>query len=304
MRCLLAIGLMALALNAQSPLTTLFAPGAGGAAGGAVYFDLTCTHAAGITLTEFGISLQGTGGIAGSMDVYVAPIGVGHTDPGWSLASGGSYTSAVPTTPTPVTLTPPIVMADGCAFRVAIVSTLAQSYTTGTALPLVYSTAELELQAGQASNVPFTGTLFNPRIANLEIHYTLGGSMCPEFSTVETQGDGCVSEFASIYEQLTPTGMDLAGQTVTGTRVGGSAYSVTTAPGAIAASGALSAPTALALPDDGQLTAGTLGLTVGSNCWVALGSGNSNAFLARAGDHVGQPVGRHLRVDRPRPNRR
>ncbi len=92
-----------------------------------------------------------------------------------------------------------------------------------------------------------------------------------------TYGTGCVRVFSSFYEQLTQAGMDLSGREIYGTVAAGG-HTVNTRAATIAAIGSLGAATQLALGDDASVAAGTLGLWVGSNGWVARGPGNATTF--------------------------
>lgn len=295
---LLSILALTAGLVAQSPLTTTFANNNGGSNGGAVYFDLTCTDPVGIQITDIDLNFQQAAGLAGNIDIYLAAPGTsGATAAGWALHS----TSAVPATagvglPTAVNLSTPIDMASGCSFRVAIVcdAALAHAYTTATGIPVQYTTAELTLDGGQASNAPFNGALFDPRLVNTNIYYTAGvAGSCPAFASVESQGPGCLQGFGSIYELLDPTANDMVGQVISGTNAG-TDYVIQVAPGVTEPVGNLAAPMSLngILPDDGTATdPNGSGLEIGSNCWVAtdasLGGGftpDVAAFLATTGN--------------------
>lgn len=98
-------------------------------------------------------------------------------------------------------------------------------------------------------------------------------------ATVVSQGPGCLAQFASFYELFaTAAAFDLASNSLTLTSTG-SGYVVLLGGGVYNPVGSLSAPTVLALTDDSQVAAGTLGLVVGSNGWVAQGPGNSSSFV-------------------------
>ena len=282
MRLLSALLLTTAAITAQSPLSTTFANNNGGADGGAVYFELECLDPAGLTVTDFDLNFGGAGGLAGSIDVYIKSGGSSpHTSPDWLMVSSGAVAStAAAGTPTAVPLATGISLGTGCRIGVAIVANgIAHAYTTaGTGFPTTYTSAELELSGGEASNVPFTGTLFSPRLVNTSVYYTSGGS-CPDFASVTTQGEGCVRAFTSFYEEMTPADFDLSGWRLLGTPSSNGGYQVNVAPGSVLPLGSVGTPMELTtMPDDGQLAPGTLGLSVGSNCWVAFGAGNSNTF--------------------------
>jgi hypothetical protein len=108
-------------------------------------------------------------------------------------------------------------------------------------------------------------------------------------ATVVAQGTGCVGRFTSFYELLTNTGFDLSGQRLTLNNTA-SGYTGTLAPGAVNAIGSLGAATQLALTDDSQVVAGTLGVTVGSNCWIARAPGNVSAYSLTVAQMLGNPA--------------
>lgn len=257
-------------------LSTTFANNNGGFVGGAVYFDLACTWPTGVTIHALDLNLGHTAGLAGSIDVY-ARIG----DFGWAgpLATGTVASTAAPGLPTRVTFAAGLGIGAGCDYQVAIVANgFNHNYTTGTSpVALIYSNAALTLTAGQASNVPFTAPFFSPRVANVRLFYSNGGT-CP--AGVTKTGEGCVVEATSIYELMTPTTFDLA--------TSGMLFAVDTISDRIAV---LHDPAAtlqpfsttldLNLGDDDEIevsafTGMVLPLVVGSNGWVATGTGNSN----------------------------
>jgi len=104
-------------------------------------------------------------------------------------------------------------------------------------------------------------------------------------------GKGCISEYASFYEQLDTAAFDLTNTDLTAVDTG-AGYAVLVTPGfGPLPIGSLdpAGGTLLNLPDDGQLAAGTLGLTVGSNGWLALGGGNSNSGSPSVAALLGNP---------------
>ena len=291
MRILSVLMVTAAAVTAQSPLTTTFANNNGGAVGGAMYYDLAA-GGGDVVVTDIDFHFGDAAGTAGTLDFYTTAgtsVGVETTAASWTLFESVPVTAAGVGTPTNGAFTTPLVITAGSSIGVAIVANgLAHAYTTGTTpFPLVYEACPLTLTANAASNVPFTGGLFVPRVPNTNINFMAGGSC----ATVESQGDGCTTAFASFYEIMDSASMDLGGQIVTGLSQGGApntGYVVTAGagPGGIApGAGAVS----LALGDDAQVATGTLGLSVGSNCWVANGAGNSNAFAPVLATFLGEP---------------
>ena len=116
------------------------------------------------------------------------------------------------------------------------------------------------------------------------------GPPCPGFATAISQGAGCLAQFGSFYENFaSAASFDMASNSITLTSTG-SGYVVTLGGGTYNPVGSLGVPTPLALTDDSQIAAGTLGLTVGSNGWVATGAGNSNAFTPVVATMLGNPA--------------
>jgi hypothetical protein len=289
---LCSLALTAGAISAQSPLTTTFANDSSGAVGGAIYFELECFDPFGVFITNLNLNFAGPGGAAGSISLYVKAGGLQpHTSPDWvGPLSLGNVGSTMPAgTPTNVGLAPSFQLGFGCKLGIAIVANgIAHAYTDATALPTTYSTSQLQLTVGGASNVPFAGALIAPRLANISIPYTQGG-VCPSIATVETVGTGCGGgpAYASFYETWGSTGFDLNGMKLTGTN-NGSGYTITLAPGTgfTVPIGALQVP----LTDDSSAAVGTLGLVVGSNCWLANGPGNSNGFTPTVATALNNPA--------------
>ncbi len=124
----------------------------------------------------------------------------------------------------------------------------------------------------------------------LNINGPVGPPCTTTLATVVSQGLGCDTVRASFYEEMTPAAFDLTGGTLLMNNFG-SGYVVQFVPGLPpVAVGLISAPVNLALTDDSQVAAGTLGLTVGSNGWVALGGGNTNAFVPDVATLLSNPA--------------
>ncbi|HEX6810463.1 MAG TPA: hypothetical protein VF384_02465 [Planctomycetota bacterium] len=105
-----------------------------------------------------------------------------------------------------------------------------------------------------------------------------GGSNCSGLATTVPQGNGCVNSFASFREFFpTASAFDLGGNSITLTSTPGG-YNVSRGGGTYRPVGFLGAPTVLALVDDSEIAAGSLGLWVGSNGWVATSSGNDTSW--------------------------
>lgn len=275
----------AVALTAQSPLTTTFASNNGGGTGGALYFDLECLSANGISITDLDLNFSSQAGQSGSIDIYIKSNSwLPHTSIDYELVASGTVASAAgPNLPTNVVLNTPLELGNGCKMGIAIVQHgLSSHYTTANTSTVTYATTELELSVGGASNSPFVGTAFSPRLINTSIYYTTSGA-CPiiqSMATVATVGAGCgagaFTSWASIYELAAAGALDLAGKKLIGTNTGnGYEILLETGPGIALPLGSFN----LNLFDDEQLPVGTLGMVVSSDCWMAIGSGPSTQFI-------------------------
>ncbi|HEX5054121.1 MAG TPA: hypothetical protein VFZ65_20250 [Planctomycetota bacterium] len=139
---------------------------------------------------------------------------------------------------------------------------------------------------GAGGNHPcWSEALYN--ISRVEVYVSSTGS-----GTIATNtglGQGCIRQYTSFYENFaTSAAFDLANSSFQMISTG-TGYVV--APGGTYhAVGSLGTPTTLALANDSQVAAGTLGLTVGSNCWVALGAGNSNSLTPTTAVMLSNPA--------------
>ncbi len=179
-------------LAAQQTLTTTFANNNGGSIGGAIYFDLTSTT--GGILTDLDLNFGNAAGTVGSIDIYQIQNGTfagNETNmASWTMIDSVAVTAAGVGQPTLCPLTIPIILNAQRDAYCIVANGLSHSYTTGTApFPLQYTGCGLTMDCGTASNVPFTATIFSPRVANANIRY-FAGSCCAE---VESLGTGCVA---------------------------------------------------------------------------------------------------------------
>jgi len=271
-----AVGSTNINVACQAPqpnqLVTTYANNNGGAVGGGVYFDLVINVP--LTIT------QAFGNVTGTGSVNVLAVAGGRTAANmvnrsaWTLLGSGTVTGAVAGAVTPVVGLPPIPLAPGTygiAFEAVGVS---HNYTNGTGTNQTYSTPEMTLNAGEASNAAFVAPLFTPRVVNGTFNYSLGTS-----GTVAVQqqyGNSCYSCNASIYDNRAAATTALNGQNLQFAASGGG-YVVTHA-GSYAAPGG--GAVALALTDDSEVTmAGALGsYTVCSNGYISAATGNGTAF--------------------------
>lgn len=192
-------------------LTTIqpFQSNNGGLANGAVYFDLTTTATIDVTDLVLNYDDAAIGSPVG-VEVHVTPgTAFGNeTNPGvWSPVGIGAGTMAGVNARTVCTLFSPIVFPPG-SYGVALVATggAAHDYTNGTATNRVWRDALVTLQLGTATDRPFRGIVYGPRVANLELCYNP-----PGHARARRIGVGCgAGEPSSVYEQFTG-GNDLGG---------------------------------------------------------------------------------------------
>ncbi|MCA8977353.1 MAG: hypothetical protein KDC98_21705 [Planctomycetes bacterium] len=199
-------------LVSQSPLSTMFAGNNQGNVGGAVLFNLTVNN--GLTIDRIDVNVASGPGFAGTLDVLIVPVAyTGHeNDPGaWQpISTGNALVTAPVDVPTTCTLSSPVSLSPGSYGVMLRADTWAHRYTNG-ALPApgnTFSTAEMTAGCGAAQNVPFSG-LFTPRIANVSLHYSLGGTLASSTAF----GAGCGSSTSPLA--LTTLGLPWVGTTTT-----------------------------------------------------------------------------------------
>ncbi len=180
-------------------LTTLFDANNGGSAGGAVYFDLQIGPND-LTITGFDTNtFSESGDPAAGFKVYsILGTASGNEldDTLWTLETDGTVTPMAVDTPSPVALDSTFELSANTLYGIALVmpESLPHEYTDGdrttpaTYPPFgngadgtnqEYSNADLTLLAGSASNVPFEGTVFQPRVWNGTIYYDVAESPDP-----------------------------------------------------------------------------------------------------------------------------
>jgi hypothetical protein len=160
--------------GAQS-ITTLFAGGNSGSAGGMVYFDVTI-GAAPLSITGFDVNTANA--TAFGFQVYTTPgtyVGNAGTPGLWTLQATGSGTNAGLGNPSPIVLSNSFTLNANTTYGMALSLTggagaASLTYTNGTGSNQNYSNSDIALQLGAASNTQF-GALFTPRVWNGTIYY-------------------------------------------------------------------------------------------------------------------------------------
>ena len=177
-RILLAVLVMGVGLTAPSAdaatITTIFASNNGGNVGGAVYFDMTV---AGNSIDITGFTTNTSATAAFTWTVYLTAAGTSAfgnetTAIAWTSVATGSGTGLGTDLASVVALDNPFTLQANSTYGVALVfGGASHQYTNGTGGNQAYSNADVALNFGTASNVPFTGTVFTPRVWNGSITY-------------------------------------------------------------------------------------------------------------------------------------
>ena len=160
------------ATASAASITTLFAANNGGLPGGAVYFDVSVGPNS-LLITGFDTNTLETN--AFDFDVYTTPgtsVGNQLDAAAWTLVATGSGIGAGLNSPSAVALNNTFQLLSGTTYGMALViHNAGHRYTNGTGANQLYSNADLSLTLGTASNVPFAGGLFDPRVWNGTIYY-------------------------------------------------------------------------------------------------------------------------------------
>ncbi|MCA8975490.1 MAG: PKD domain-containing protein, partial [Planctomycetes bacterium] len=178
---LVACSLLGGRATGQSPLITTFSHDNNGAVGGCLYFDMTFSSP--VWFDALDVNLISPAGTNGLIEVYATPgTRVGNqTNPAvWALINSGTCTSAGPGQPTRIGLQTGNVTPGSWGFALRAYG-VAFAYTNGNGSNQTYSTAEVSLSAGEASNAAFAGPLFTPRVPNLTFAYSfISGPVPPD----------------------------------------------------------------------------------------------------------------------------
>ena len=157
-----------------SSLATLFASNGGGSPGGQMYFDLQVNKGGGVTVQAIDTSTGAALASAVGVDLYTVPgtyVGKEHDPTLWTLASSGAGFSAGFDQPTAIDLWDFHLAAGSYGVSLVMTTPTGHRYTNGNGTNQLYSNADLTLQAGAASNLPWSGSVFTPRVWNGTIHY-------------------------------------------------------------------------------------------------------------------------------------
>jgi len=262
-------------------------------------FDVVNLSAASINIGSFDQCFH----TAGTSNVYVWTKtgtwnGFENTPAAWTLVGGPVVTThgvspSLDPIPLPINVTIPASATQ--AFYITTDTLGSIEYVSGVAQlgTVIASNTDLQVLGGIGKAYPFAASFGLPtqgRLWHGRINY------CPVvvgtvFATNTNLGTGCISRYASFYENWPdpPTGFDLGNTSFTMTPAVGGGYSVSTG-GAFIPVGTTSTPQVLVLlptPDDGEATVSlaamgpfptatgsTSSLVVCSNGFVSTGAGN------------------------------
>jgi hypothetical protein len=118
-------------------------------------------------------------------------------------------------------------------------------------------------------------------ISRVDVYVSAPGGW--SIATAEGAGAGCTEAYTSIYDGPATPGNGFDGTNISFSPAPGSGQLVivdTASGSGFEPIGTLGTATAAVLTDDSQAAMGTLGVTVGSNGWVAMGSGNTNTWAS------------------------
>jgi hypothetical protein len=177
----LAGGVLAAAADG-AVITTLYATNNNGSPGGAVYFDVTVGSNP-IQIDRFEVNTLAAGGSMFGFQAFTRVgtwVGNTSSSAGWTLSATGTGTAAGTDMPSPVALNAPFMLAANTTYGFSLVladvgggNSAPHAYTNGTGSNQNFSNADLAVALGGATNTPFGGSPFMPRVWNGSIYYTV-----------------------------------------------------------------------------------------------------------------------------------
>lgn len=259
-------------------LTTppLFQSNNNGSVGGAVYFQLDVTSSAGRIICGIDVNTSVAPGtpLTGNLYINQVETNIALLTTGspalaatnWCPVSALTGVSNGDDVPSPMLLTNPLALPLG-SYLCAVSGNFEHQYTTGTGTNEVVSGSGVTFRAGKASNVPFTGTVFSPRVMNATFQIVVPTTPITTFpfqALANRAGAGCGGSPGQVFENFAVGTFDLdaPARDIIFTFAGGS---VTTT---VAAGTAIVPPVAadLGLGDDQNTTLLPLGFTVSGLC--------------------------------------
>jgi hypothetical protein len=189
-----SLGLGFIAANSfAGSLSTIYGTNNNGSFGGAVYFD-TIIGANDLTVTGFDMNLFNTASTF-TLNVYTRSgtyAGATGSTTGWTLVGTGTGTGSAKDLPSHVDLNSTFLLGAGTTTGMALeLVDNSNAYTNGTGANQSYSNSDLSLSLGAASNAPFDGAPFSPRVWNGGIYYR--ASSVPEPASFAVLGLGAIA---------------------------------------------------------------------------------------------------------------
>ncbi|MBL8755762.1 MAG: S8 family serine peptidase, partial [Planctomycetes bacterium] len=179
---------------APTTLATVYANNNGGSVGGAVYYNVTVTNSMWVTALD--VNTAATLGTELLLDVWRTNAGGTHIGnetnaAAWLPMSAGKGIAAGVDLPSRIDLATPFYLTPGTYGFAVVASNFAHEYTNGTGANQNYSDANLAIACGSATNVPFTGGVNTPRVANTTLRYRLDGAQGTNmrYQTILRQGE-------------------------------------------------------------------------------------------------------------------
>ena len=168
--------------STQECLTTLFDGGNGGGVNWGQQFDIAVNNPAGITveLLEISDNNNGSPGATSEIDVYITPgtyVGNEQNAAAWTKVSNGLTNNVNPEgSPTRIDVGDFYLPMGTYGVHVQYVQGGGPSYTNGNGMNQQYSDANIQLDLGISMTQLFAGSIFNPRVWNGTVCYSVGSS--------------------------------------------------------------------------------------------------------------------------------
>lgn len=157
---------------AATTLPTVMASNNGGSVGGAVYFDLQ--PATNLFLTGLDVNTSAPAGTPLTAELHSCSTTYAGNEvvpAAWSVRTILHGVSAGQDQPSHLELDQPQLLGTSAQGWALVARDFAHRYTNGTGSNQAYSDSSLAFAAGSATNTPFVGPVFSPRVANLTLHY-------------------------------------------------------------------------------------------------------------------------------------
>ena len=177
-----------------STLATIYTGGNNGNTGGAVYYNVTVTNPVYVTALDIHTNVAVGGELL--LDVYRTAVGGTHIGnesnaAAWLPMSAGKGTAAGANLPSRIDLASPFYLTAGTYGFAIVAGNFPHHYTNGTGANQNYNDANLAIACGSATNAPFTGGIFTPRVANMTLCYRLDSDQGTNmrYQTILRQGE-------------------------------------------------------------------------------------------------------------------